>query len=106
MAEIFELIMIICFGISWPISVYKSLRSKSTKGKSPVFMAAIVLGYVAGIIGKIIKGNINYVFVIYCVNLAVVCFDFILFAINKRNEKRAEITEAVPVEGQNRVYAA
>ena len=59
LATVFESIMLICFGISWPISVYKSLTSKSTKGKSVVFLFAIIIGYVAGILGKIISHNIT-----------------------------------------------
>ena len=51
--QIFEIIMLICFGLSWPISVYKSIRSGSTKGKSAVFIIAIIIGYISGIIGKI-----------------------------------------------------
>ena len=42
--QIFEIFMLLCFGMSWPISVYKSFRSKSTKGKSVVFIVAIILG--------------------------------------------------------------
>ena len=34
MGEIFELGMVICFGISWPLSVYKSYKARTTLGKS------------------------------------------------------------------------
>ena len=89
MNGIFECIMLICFGLSWPISVYKSLTSRSTKGKSLVFMLAIIIGYLAGILGKITGGQFNYVLVLYCINLTVVCFDFALYFVNKQHEKRA-----------------
>ena len=59
MKEICELIMLICFGLSWPISVYKSIRSGSTKGKSAVFIVAIIVGYIAGITGKIVGGQLS-----------------------------------------------
>ena len=49
MVTVFESIMLVCFGISWPISVYKSATSKSTKGKSVLFTFAIIIGYMAGI---------------------------------------------------------
>ncbi|MBQ3505968.1 MAG: hypothetical protein IJA89_04255 [Clostridia bacterium] len=88
MVTVFESIMLICFGISWPISVYKSATSHSTKGKSVIFTIAIILGYVAGIIGKIIGGNLNYVLALYIVNLAFVSVDLALYFINKRQEKR------------------
>ena len=79
--------MLICFGLSWPISVYKSLTSHSTQGKSLVFMIAII-GYISGITGKILGGQINYVLVMYCFNLTVVSFDLMLYFSNKRREKR------------------
>lgn len=88
MTEICELIMLICFGISWPISVFKSIKSKSTKGKSPVFIVAIIIGYIAGITGKIVSGKINYVFILYCINLAVVTLDLFIFIANKKHEKK------------------
>lgn len=87
MQEIFESIMLICFGISWPISVYKSIVSKSTKGKSVVFILAIIIGYISGICGKIIGGQFNYVLVLYCINLCFVSLDLVLYFINKKNEK-------------------
>ena len=33
MPELFEILMIISFGISWPINVYKSYKARTTKGK-------------------------------------------------------------------------
>ncbi|MBQ8322725.1 MAG: hypothetical protein IJX91_02030 [Clostridia bacterium] len=90
MVTVFESIMLVCFGLSWPISVYKSITSRSTKGKSVVFTIAIMLGYVSGIIGKIIGGNVNYVLALYILNLAFVSVDFALYFINKKREKAAE----------------
>ena len=87
MKEIFEFIMLVCFGLSWPISVYKSIKSGSTQGKSVVFIIAIIIGYISGILGKFIGGQINYVLVIYCFNLVVVSIDLTLYFINKRREK-------------------
>lgn len=86
MKEIFEFIMLICFGMSWPISVYKSLTSHSTQGKSLVFIIAIIIGYISGITGKIIGGQNNYVLVLYCFNLMVVSIDLVLYFVNKRRE--------------------
>lgn len=87
MQQIFELVMLICFGLSWPISVYKSLTSYSTQGKSLVFMIAIIIGYLSGITGKIVGSQINYVLGMYCFNLTVVSFDLMLYFANKRREK-------------------
>ena len=86
--QIFEFIMLACFGLSWPISVYKSIKSKSTQGKSIVFIIAIIIGYISGIIGKIVNHQLTYVLIIYCFNLIVVSVDLVLFFINRKNEKK------------------
>ena len=85
--QIFEFIMLACFGLSWPISVYKSIKSKSTQGKSIVFIIAIIIGYISGIIGKIVNHQRTYVLIIYCFNLIVVSVDLVLFFVNRKNEK-------------------
>lgn len=85
--QLFEFIMLLCFGASWPISVYKSIRSGSTKGKSVFFIIAIIIGYISGIIGKILNGQLTYVLVLYCLNLLVVSVDLVLYFINSKREK-------------------
>lgn len=95
MATIFEGAMLLCFGLSWPISVYKSITSKSTKGKSVVFIIAIILGYICGITGKIISHNISIVLVLYIFNLIMVSIDFALYFINKNNESKALQTSEI-----------
>lgn len=94
MQQIFELVMLVCFGLSWPISVYKSLISHSTQGKSLIFMIVIIIGYLAGISGKIVGGQINYVLGMYCFNLTVVSFDLMLYFANKRREKRLSLLKS------------
>lgn len=90
MQELFESIMLICFGLSWPISVYKSFTSRSTKGKSIVFILAIILGYIAGIIGKIASGQMTCVLIVYCFNLLMVSVDLGLFFVNRYREQHPE----------------
>ena len=92
---IFEIIMLVCFGMSWPISVYKSIRSKSTKGKSVVFIIAIIFGYISGIIGKIVNHQLSYVVVLYLINLIVVSIDLALYFVNARREKNYQVTEVM-----------
>ncbi len=38
MSELFEIVMILSFGGSWPMNVYKSYRARTTKGKSLGFL--------------------------------------------------------------------
>ncbi len=84
MSEIFEMIMVICFGISWPTSILKSYKSRTAKGKSIVFLCFITIGYVCGIIGKFADGNITYVVIFYIINLFMVLTDMALYMRNKK----------------------
>lgn len=88
MPEILEMMMVLSFGLSWPISIIKTLKSKTAAGKSPIFIGLIVFGYVCGIIGKIISGNITYVFVFYCINLVMTSFDLGLNLYYRNKEKK------------------
>lgn len=89
MSEIFEAVMVICFGLSWPLSVYKSWKSRTAKGKSLFFEVFIWLGYVSGIIGKIITHNITYVFIFYILNIVMVSIDICLYFRNVRLDRAA-----------------
>ncbi len=85
----FELGMLVCFGISWPISVLKTLRMKSTKGKSILFMTVILLGYVAGIIHKIWY-SLDLVIFVYIFNFLMVAADVSLYWYYFRLERIAQ----------------
>jgi hypothetical protein len=76
--SIFEIIMLICFGLSWPISIYKSLKTKTVAGKSPLFMAIVVAGYASGIIHKILYSN-DWVIALYAANLLLVGVDMAVY---------------------------
>ena len=43
MAQIFETIMLVCFGLSWPFNITKSLRARTAKGKSVMFEIVIII---------------------------------------------------------------
>ncbi len=90
MGEIFEAAMVICFGLSWPVSVYKSWKSRTAKGKSLLFEVFIWIGYVCGIVGKIITHNITYVFIFYWINLCMLSVDICLYIRNCRLDRAAE----------------
>lgn len=90
MANVFETVMLICFGCSWPLAVYKSIKSKSTKGKSLFFMLAILVGYAAGIMSKIVAGIYTYVLYLYLLNAVMVTIDIALYFVNKKKENLQE----------------
>lgn len=87
MASILEAAMVICFGLSWPISIQKSWRSRTNKGKSFVFMFFIFIGYLCGIGSKLAAGNITYVFVFYVINVVMVTIDLCLYVRNARLDR-------------------
>ncbi len=89
MPQFFEAAMIICFGLSWPISVSKSWKSRTTKGKSLLFEVFILIGYLCGIAGKVITHNISYVLVFYIINTIMVIIDITLYYRNSRLDKKA-----------------
>ena len=84
MSEIFEMFMVICFGISWPISIAKSIRSRTAKGKSVLFSFLILVGYIFGIVSKLCRGSLTYVFIFYVINFVSVSIDIILYFRNRR----------------------
>jgi hypothetical protein len=87
MANLFETTMLICFGISWPVSVYKSWISRKTGGKSLFFLLLVEFGYLVGLTGKIIF-NPSYVIAIYVLNFIFVTTDIALYFRNRAIEKR------------------
>lgn len=73
-----EALMLICFGLSWPISIYKSLKTKVVVGKSPMYMIIVCIGYLCGILHKIIF-SYDWIIVLYSINLLMVLFDLCLY---------------------------
>ena len=53
-ADLLEALMILCFGVSWPISIRKSWVSRTAKGKSLFFEVFLLIGYIFGIVRKCI----------------------------------------------------
>ena len=89
----FEFGMLFCFGICWPISIYKSLKTKKTDGKSLTFLCLVWLGYVSGIIHKIFY-NFDFVIILYISNVILVFIDIMLYL---KYSRRTEPRLAVPL---------
>jgi len=81
--SIFEAIMLICFGAAWPFSILKSYRSRSNEGKSMRFMVVVEIGYVSGVIHKLLY-NFDIVFYLYVLNALLVMTDILLYRRNVR----------------------
>lgn len=80
----YEILMLICFGVSWPVALIKTYTTKSVKGKSFLFLFLILLGYIFGVIHKIIY-NLDYVIWLYILNGFLVAIDMALWFVYKNN---------------------
>ena len=79
----FEAGRLICFGASWPFAVMKTYKTKNVKGKSLLFLTLIILGYICGIINKILN-SVDIVLWLYVINLLLVSTD-LLFCLLYKN---------------------
>lgn len=74
----FEAIMIFCFGLSWPASIYKSYTLKRVTGKSLFFLWFVFFGYLAGIMHKVFY-CLDWVLAFYVINACMVLIDLMLY---------------------------
>ena len=94
MAELLEITMIVCFGISWPMNVIKSYKARTTKGKSLAFLFLIFVGYIAGITSKLVNEAYMasiaekwYVLFFYVLNFIMVGADLLMYVRNYKLDK-------------------
>ncbi len=93
---LFEALMLIAFGCSWPASIAKSLRTKFVRGKSPLFMMIVMTGYLCGIAHKLLNpppaGEDVSAFLAQCVIwlyvgvFSLVTWDLILYFLYRKND--------------------
>lgn len=82
--------MLVCFGVSWPFNIVKSLRSRTAKGKSVIYEILVVVGYLFGLAAKIILGDVNYVMIFYIVDILMVTTDIFLTFRNRRLDRERD----------------
>ena len=87
--NVFEVLMVVCFGISWPLNIRKLLQSRTAKGTSVLFYFFIWIGYIFGLISKGIKaahGGVTpaYVWFFYILNTVMVSFGILLYFRNRK----------------------
>ena len=90
MTQVLEAAMLICFGFSWPMNAYKNFKAKTAKSMSLPFTLLIISGYIAGISAKLYSHNVNYVFVVYVLNLIIVLANVVIYFVNRKYDKRRE----------------
>ncbi len=96
--DLLEALTIFCFGLSWPISIRKSLISRTAKGKSLFFEVFLLLGYICGIVRKIIQiadgVEVNLLFGLsfffYILNFVMISIDVALYFRNSKLDREAE----------------
>lgn len=81
--SIFEAFMLVCFGVAWPLSIWRSFRSRRNDGKSVWFLLVVFVGYVSGTIHKFMY-NLDGVVILYMANGVMVAIDSALYLRNKR----------------------
>ena len=100
MSEVFEILMVVSFGVSWPLNVIKSYKARTAKGKSLAFLCLIFFGYIAGIAYKFMNEAYMaafsekwYVLFFYFLNLLMVGIDLVLYFRNRLIDKKAAAEE-------------
>ena len=88
MAALLEAIMLVCFGLSWPINAAKAWKAKTAAGTSWMFLALITFGYLAGVAAKFVGGSINWVLIVYFINLTALVVNWAVFMRNRALDKR------------------
>lgn len=98
MTDLLEALMILCFGLSWPISIRKSWMARTAKGKSLFFEVFLWIGYVFGIVRRIImmgEASQDWIFylgfVFYIINIVEISIDMALYFRNVRLDNENEI---------------
>ncbi len=89
MSVILETVMLVCFGLSWPVNVMKNVKARSAKNMSLPFLLLICFGYVAGISAKLLSGSITFVLAVYIINLAIVSVNIVVYFLNRRYDRMA-----------------
>ena len=81
--SVFEALMLVCFGASWPFSIYKSWKSRNVGSKSLVFLILVLVGHAAGIVHKLLYSP-DLVLSLYILNFVMVAVDIALYVRNTR----------------------
>ena len=107
LTNLLEALTILCFGLSWPISIRKSYISRTAKGKSLFFEVFILIGYAFGIARKIIQlstwdymakpAGPDFLFflsaIFYVLNFIEIAVDISLYFRNVKLDREREAAE-------------
>ena len=91
--SVFEIVMLVCFGAAWPVSIWKSLKTREVAGKSLPFLIIILVGYAAGILHKLLY-HYDLVIFLYALNAVMVGIDVALYLRNRYYHARQSLRSA------------
>jgi len=96
--ELMEALMVICFGISWPLNIIKAWKARTAKGTSLLFYFFIWIGYVFALIGKTVNimalgGKFTYPIIFYVLNVVMVTGGILIYFRNKLIDRKNAIEE-------------
>ena len=100
LASVMETLMVVCFGLSWPLNIAKAWKARTAKGTSVLFYFFIWIGYIFAMIGKgrLIALNAPqpwyvtvrwYVMFFYVLNTLMVTGGILIYFRNRALDKRA-----------------
>ncbi len=100
-ASIMEMLMVVCFGISWPLNIAKAWKAGTARGTSVLFYFFIWIGYIFAIIGKFALIAYHapqpwyvtvrwYVMFFYVLNTVMVSGGILIYYRNKALDRKAD----------------
>ena len=98
MANFLEVMMVILFGVSWPLNIVKAWKTRTARGMSVLFYYFIWAGYLFGIASKIVKlsqgvPTPGYVWFFYILNTLIVSVGIVIYYRNAALDKSAAEAE-------------
>ena len=90
MAHVLEALMLVSFGLSWPVNALSAWKARTAKGTSLAFLVLITFGYIAGIAAKFVGDNITWVLGVYVINLAMLVANILIYVRNSRLDAQRE----------------
>ncbi|MEA5151060.1 MAG: hypothetical protein VB039_00455 [Oscillospiraceae bacterium] len=94
MADFLEVLMLICFGVSWPLNIRKAWLARTSKSSSVLFYFFIWAGYLLGLWSKYERLRLGvatplYVWFFYVLNLVIVSAGIAVYFRNLRLDRAA-----------------
>ncbi|MDR3265300.1 MAG: hypothetical protein LBT15_04730 [Synergistaceae bacterium] len=102
-AKVLETLMLVCFGIAWPLSIARSWKSRTARGKSVFFLFSVLVGYVAGFAKAVLTdGWGGFLLIPYGINFCMVAADIVLYFRNRRIDLAEEAKLGEPAKSDAR----